>query len=70
MIIYFSGTGNSLYIAKKLAEKLNDEIIHINEAAKLGEIKDNQVGIVFPIYCGVDSIIYTMGCRQACFKRE
>ena len=31
MILYFSGTGNSLYIAKKMAEELNDCILSIAE---------------------------------------
>ncbi len=30
MILCFSGTGNSRYIAKKIADKLQDEIVDIN----------------------------------------
>lgn len=30
MILYFSGTGNSRYAAKKIAEVCDDEIISIN----------------------------------------
>ena len=29
MVLFFSGTGNSLYIAKKIAEGLNDKIVSI-----------------------------------------
>ena len=34
MILYFTGTGNSRYIAKKLAEKTNDSLICINDRIK------------------------------------
>ena len=34
MILYFSGTGNSRYIAKNLGEILNDEVISINQYLK------------------------------------
>ena len=34
MILYFSGTGNSRYIAKKLGEILNDEVMSINQYLK------------------------------------
>lgn len=34
MILYFTGTGNSRYVARKIAEEINDEIISINELIK------------------------------------
>ncbi|MDF2888852.1 MAG: putative ferredoxin [Lacrimispora sp.] len=34
MILYFTGTGNSLYIAKKLSAALQDELLCINERIK------------------------------------
>lgn len=34
MIFYYSGTGNSAYIAKRLAEKLGDELVHLNKKLK------------------------------------
>ena len=34
MILYFTGTGNSRYIAKKIAEKTNDSLICINDRIK------------------------------------
>ena len=37
MVLYFSGTGNSRYIAKRIAEKLGDSLFDINAAIK----KDN-----------------------------
>lgn len=51
MIYYFSGTGNSKWVAESLAQKTNDtaiSIINLNEniTIKSGET----VGFVFPIY--------------------
>ena len=31
MILYFSGTGNSEYIAKRIGEEINDEIMNLGE---------------------------------------
>ncbi len=39
MILYFSGTGNSEFIAKYLAHHLHDELVSINQATKTGERK-------------------------------
>lgn len=38
MILYFSGTGNSKYVAEKIAEKTKDELISINNLLKNNEI--------------------------------
>lgn len=37
MILYFSGTGNSRYVAHKIAQELNDELISINQLIKKGK---------------------------------
>lgn len=55
MIFYFTGTGNSLYAAKALADATNDSIISIADALKKEqytfELSDNEsIGFVFPIY--------------------
>ena len=34
MILYFSGTGNSLAIARKIAEATNDQVIPLTDAVK------------------------------------
>ena len=34
MILYFSGTGNSEYVARKIAKVTNDELVSINEKLK------------------------------------
>ena len=31
MILYFSGTGNSNYVAKRIADALGDEIVNLND---------------------------------------
>lgn len=57
MIFYFSGTGNSLYIAKSIAEQNNENLISIASTIKKDKecyeytLKDNEViGIVYPVY--------------------
>lgn len=58
MIFYFSGTGNSYYVAKSLAAKLGDTIMSIAEAVEnenytyqLG--KNEAVGFVYPIHAWI-----------------
>jgi NAD-dependent dihydropyrimidine dehydrogenase PreA subunit/flavodoxin len=57
MIFYFSATGNSLWVAKQLEEKLNERLVSINQALQ-SEIPvfeyalspNERVGFVFPIH--------------------
>ena len=42
MILYFTGTGNSRYVARKIAEKINDEVVSINQLIKQ-ESKDELI---------------------------
>ncbi len=54
MIFYFSGTGNSAWVARQLAKGQNEELLSIameidrNKAYKLKE--GEKVGFVFPVY--------------------
>lgn len=57
MIFYFSGTGNSYYVARKTAERLGETLVSI--ASEMGsgkkefryELKDGEViGFIFPVY--------------------
>lgn len=51
MIFYFSGTGNSQWVAQTLAQKLNDQaqdIVRLNQIPSLEQ--EQQVGLVFPVY--------------------
>ena len=54
MILYFTGTGNSKFVADYLAEKLDDETISLNKIIKNGEklncSSEKPYVIVAPIY--------------------
>jgi ferredoxin/flavodoxin len=59
-IYYFSGTGNSLYIAKQIQERLGDtELIKITAEVRdnPGTIDANLLGFVFPVYAWGPPII-------------
>ena len=54
MIFYFSGVGNSAWVARKLGEKLQDKVLPIAEEIRT-EMEydlspDERVGFVFPVY--------------------
>ncbi len=50
-IYYFTGTGNSLYIAKSIAEKLGDsEVVAIKDVTDESIETEGNIGIVFPVY--------------------
>ncbi|MGB6370501.1 MAG: EFR1 family ferrodoxin [Atribacterota bacterium] len=51
-IYYFSGTGNSLAVARDIAEKTNGKLISISAVMNKQSIKTdaNSIGIVFPAY--------------------
>lgn len=54
MIYYYSGTGNSAYVARKLAGKLGVDTVDIGERIKTGAmdaIHDEVVILVTPTYC-------------------
>ena len=42
MILCFSGTGNSRYIAKKIADELQDEIVDMNAKIRT-DLKDSEL---------------------------
>lgn len=59
MIFYFSATGNCKYVAKRLAEATNDNIVSIADCIKqnnlennfIYELKENErIGFVTPVY--------------------
>ena len=50
MVIYFSGTGNSLAIARKIAEATNDQVIPLTEIVKLDLSGESRIGLVYPSY--------------------
>ncbi len=51
MIFYFTGTGNSKWVAEELGKILNDKVVTVTEKIDLDKIKDEaRIGFVFPIY--------------------
>ena len=50
MILYFSGTGNSLAIARKIAEAINDQVLPLSEAVQQDLTNEQRIGLVFPTY--------------------
>lgn len=51
MIFYFSGTGNSRWVAGQIAEKTGDRAINITGLEEIPDISDEKyLGLVFPIY--------------------
>lgn len=56
MVLYFSGTGNSRYVAKKIADEAKDEVISLNERIKnkdYGSVhSEKPLVFVAPVYAG------------------
>lgn len=56
MVLYFSGTGNSRYAARRIAQIAEDEVLSINERLKTGDrspVKsDKPLVFVGPVYAG------------------
>ena len=54
MILYFSGTGNSKYVAKRIADALGDALVNLNDRIKSGDTSPVETGerviIVTPTY--------------------
>jgi NAD-dependent dihydropyrimidine dehydrogenase PreA subunit/flavodoxin len=63
MLFYFSGTGNSLYIAKELQGAIGSDLVDIASAVQNGQYEhrpaeDEGVGFIFPVYFfGVPTIV-------------
>lgn len=50
MIYYFSGTGNSMWIAEELASITGDIALNIMDSSASRLIEGQTIGIVFPVY--------------------
>ena len=54
MIFYFSGTGNSRYIAKRISEALHEDAVDLNKKIKTGDTSaiktDSDITLVTPTY--------------------
>ena len=50
MVIYFSGTGNSLAIARAIAEATKDQVLPLVEAVRQDLSMEKRIGLVYPSY--------------------
>lgn len=51
MIFYFSGTGNSKWVAEKIAENIGDRVFDISSKENIPDVEnENYIGFVFPVY--------------------
>ena len=54
MVVYFSGTGNSKYVAERIAGSLQEKLICMNERIKSGDTGSVKTGenlvVVVPTY--------------------
>lgn len=75
-IYYFSATGNSLYVSKRICEELGEgEVISIPKILREEEdfeIEDEVVGFVYPIHCGsipiaVEEFIKRIKCIKSSY---
>ena len=69
MIYYFSGTGNSKWIAEELARRTGDEVTNLAEFINDGPASvfagmDETIGIVFPIYAWGAPLIVERFCQS------
>lgn len=74
MIVYFSGTGNSRYVAELLAERLDDRCVPLAEISSHDlKIEGQVTGLVFPVYSwGVPPVVidFITGAPDGVFPSE
>ena len=72
MILYFTGTGNCLYVARELAAE-GERVLSIpQELRRVGELAyaDDAIGIVYPIYGHMmPDWLHRARGRQGCPRR-
>lgn len=60
MILYYSGTGNSRFVAERLAEQLGEEVQNIETFTTKEKLEGESIGLIFPVYAwGVPHIVQT-----------
>ncbi len=59
MIVYFSGTGNSCYVAETIAQMINDRAVAIETVSSVLHLTEGEAfGLVIPTYCwGLPDIV-------------
>ena len=82
MVLYFSGTGNSKYIAKRIAEAIQENAVDLNMKIKENDTSPLQTGrdviIVTPLMPGAFQRLYQSGlikrnslvenCNLVCYE--
>ncbi|MEG0593056.1 MAG: EFR1 family ferrodoxin, partial [Coprobacillus sp.] len=68
MIFYFTGTGNSLFVARQFGENLVSIPQVINQDHL--EFEDDEIGIVWPIYAGEPPKMVLEFLKKATFKTD
>lgn len=60
MIFYFSGTGNSKWVAEEIAKRIDDKAYNISRISEVPEVNnEKQIGLIFPIYAwGIPEPMY------------
>jgi ferredoxin len=69
-LFYFTATGNSLDIAKKLASKLGARLRSIPQEHALTAFSDNVIGVIFPVYAWNIPAIVTRFLRRVALNAE
>ena len=71
IIYHFSGTGNSLFAAKKIGEALDLPVMHIADKEASRELTEaNTIGIVFPVYAwGMPAMVENF-IKSCTFSKE
>lgn len=72
MVLYFSGTGNSHFVAEMISEETKDTLLSINERLK-GNISseinsDKPMTLVFPVYAGRIPRVVEKHIRSVSFR--
>ena len=75
MIFYFSGCGNSRFIAESIAQALNEQLVFIPEAERENRFEyslaeGERVGFVFPIYSWSPPQLVVRFVRKLRFARK
>lgn len=76
MIFYFSGTGNSKWIAEEIAKNTDDEIVNImklkNSQGSDGYTAEpgETIGLVFPVYAWGPPKVVSEFAKEIKFKKE
>ncbi len=71
VILYFTGTGNCLYVARQLANE-NTELLSIPQLMRNGqmEIEADEIGLVYPIYGHMPPYMVRQFIQKARLKAE